>query len=330
MVNVLSAVTRINMRRFIFLLSGGSLFWGINCVAFDGQIRAVGGRTGAEVGLIYTVGTNLMRVQVTGTNPANAIDVVDLVSGQVTLIQPMNNTFLRFTPGAQNANGLPPGIGPRSRHGDPGARPQPPRPPAGIGPTNMPGMPPPGGLSPGVGPQAQAGNPTAPPAMPGMPVPPGGLPPGVGPQAHSDATPAAPAMPAMPAMPMMAMMPPGGGLELKATGEKTNLLNYVCDRYEIKQNEQTMEIWATGQLPPFQAYLPYQPPGVLPPMIEEQWVRLLAAKKLFPLSAIVRSDAGVERYRFVVQSITPRRLTAAEVRGFEIPEGYVELQPRPF
>lgn len=323
----MSAMMRNSIRRLIFLLSGGSLCWGINCVAFDGQIRAYGGRTGAEVGLIYTVGTNLMRVQVTGTNSANAIDVVDLVSGQVTLIQPMNNTFLRFAPGAQNANGLPPGIGPRSRHGDPGAGAQPPRPSAGIGPTNMPGLPPSGGLPPGVGPQAQAGNPTAAPAMPGMPALPGGLPPGIGPQAHADAT---AAVPAMPAMPMMAMMPPGGGLELKAKGEKTNLLNYACDRYEIRQNEQTMEIWATSQLPPFQAYLAFQPPGVLPPMIEEQWARLVAAKKLFPLSAIMRSDAGVERYRFVVQSITPRLLTPAEVRGFEIPDGYVELQPRPF
>ena len=183
---------------------------------------------------------------------------------------------------------------------------------------------PPGGLPPGIGPQARAGNTPSAPNTPAMPMPPGGLPPGVGPQAHADAA------PAMPAMPPMHMMPPGGGLELKATGETTNLLNYPCARYEIKQNDQTMVIWATDQLLPFQMYLPAEPHRFAPPMIEEQWAGLVTAKKVFPLSAILTRENGVEVYRFEVQSIAPGKLTKEEARGFQPPEGCVELQARPF
>jgi hypothetical protein len=126
------------------------------------------------------------------------------------------------------------------------------------------------------------------------------------------------------------MIPPGGGLELKATGQGTNLSNYPCSRYEIKQNDQIMEIWATDQLFPFQPYLPTEPHRFVAPTIEEQWAGLVAIKRLFPLSAVLRAENGVERYRFEVLSISPRPLTAAEMKGFQPPEGYVELQPRPF
>ena len=132
-------------------------------------------------------------------------------------------------------------------------------------------------------------------------------------------------------MPAMPMMPPEKlDFELKATGGKTNLFNYPCQRYEIRQNEQTMEIWATDQLPPFQVYLPTEPHRLGPPIIEEQWGRLVAAQKLFPLSTVLRLEGGPERYRFEVRSITPRRLTKEEAAGFQPPEGYVELELRPF
>jgi hypothetical protein len=286
-------------------------------VAFEGHIHAVEGRAG--VPLLYTVGTNYLRVEMTDTNFPNAIDVVDLKSGQITLIQPMNRTFVRFKPGAQNTSGLPSGfpagpgglpagIGPRTEPGNPTGPPAMPAPPPGIGPTNFPGM-------------------------PAMPMPPGGLPPGIGPQAQAPTAPGAPAMPqslGMGSMPAMPMLPPGGGLELKATGESTNLCGYTCERYEIKGRGETMEIWATDRLVPFQVYLPNQPPRFGPPMIEQQWSALLSAKKLFPLSAILRMGNGVERYRFEVQSITPGKLTKEEVRGFQPPEGYVEIPARPF
>lgn len=300
--------------------------------AFEGSIRAVGGPAGAPADLLYTVGTNFMRVEMTATNFPHAIDVVDLRSGEITLIQPLNDTFVRFTPGAPRAF-VPP---PHAHHPGGGAQVQAPsRPLVGIGPTNfagMPGMPvPPNGLPPGIGPQAHANNPpsvSARPSMPEMPMPPGGLPPGSRPQAHPQAMLSRPAMPAMSAM---SMPPPGEiHLKLKATDETTNLFNYPCRRYEITCRGQIMEIWATDQLLPFQVYLSTEPHRLGPPILEERWGRLLATKKLFPLKAVLRMESGPERYRFEVRSITPRKLTAHETASFEPPAGYVELQPRLF
>jgi hypothetical protein len=267
---------------------------------FAGSISAVEGRPGAMAGLIYTVGTNFLRIAQTETNYPSPIDVVDLSSGRITLIQPMNNTFVRFTPGIQPP---PP---PHAYHPPVGAEPPLPLAPAGIGPTNFSGMP----------------------NMPNMPPPPAGLPPGIGPQSQGANVLPMPA--AAPMVPMPARMPPGAGLELRATGATTNLFGYSCEQYEIARGDQFMEIWATGQLPPFQNYLATQPHRFAPPMIEEQWAGLVTAKKLFPLSAVLQTREGVEQYRFEVQSVTPHGLTTAETDGFEPPKSYVELQPHPF
>jgi len=258
-------------------------------------------------GVLYTVGTNEVRIAQTQTNYPSPIDVVDLSSGQITLIQPMNNTFVRFTPGIQPP---PP---PHAYHPPVDAQAEPPPAPAGIGPANFPGMPP----------------------RPNMPLPPDGLPPGIGPQAQAGNVPAMPvpgspaAVPQMPDMPRMPV-PPGAGLELRATGATTNLFGYPCEQYEIARGDQVMDIWATEQLLAFQGYLATQPRRFAPPMIEEQWARLVRAKKIFPLSAVLQTREGVEQYRFAVQSITPHQLTTAERNGFDPPENYVELQPRPF
>lgn len=306
-----------------------------SAATFEGRISAVSARGGPPVPLLYTIGTNFLRVEMTDTNWPNAIDLLDRDSGQMTLVYPHNGTFVRLRTAANNSSGappgfptppggLPPGIGPQSRSAAPVApampvQPQMPGPPQnlppGIGPTNRPGMP----------------------GMPAMPAPPGGFPPGLGPQAQAPAPPSRPTMPIMPAMPgnsgmrrmpVMPMMP--DGLELQATGEKSTLLGYPCERYEIKQRADTMEIWATDQLLPFQPYLPAEPPGFGPPMIEEQWSKVVTVKKLFPLRASLRAENGVERYRFEVQSITPAKLTENDYKGFQPPEGYVEVQPRPF
>jgi hypothetical protein len=133
-------------------------------------------------------------------------------------------------------------------------------------------------------------------------------------------------MPAMPTMPMM----PAEKMELKATGEKTNLLGYACEKFEIKQRSETMEIWATDGLLPFQNYVRNQPPRFGPRTIEEQWAGLVTAKKLFPLRASLHFENGAEQYRFEVQSITPQKLTEEDLKLFLPPDGYFEIQPLPF
>ena len=117
-------------------------------------------------------------------------------------------------------------------------------------------------------------------------------------------------------------------LELNATDEKTNLLGFVCERYEINQRGETMVIWATDQLFPFQNYLRNPTPRFGPRMIEEQWAGLLADKKLFPLLAILKSSTGAERLRFKVQSVTPGRIT--DETRFQPPPDYQEVQPLRF
>ena len=136
-------------------------------------------------------------------------------------------------------------------------------------------------------------------------------------------------MPAMPAMPMMTP-PMMEKTELHATGQKTNLLGCACERYEIRQRNQTMEIWATDELFPFQPYLQNQLPGFSPRTIEEQWSGLLRAKKLFPLLAILKFENGIERFRFEVKSVTPRKLMDDDAKLFQPPTNYTEIQSLPF
>ena len=133
-------------------------------------------------------------------------------------------------------------------------------------------------------------------------------------------------------MPAMPMMPPPmmERMELHDTGQKTNLLGYVCEQYEIKQRGETMEIWATDQLFPFQPYVQNQPHRFGPRMIEEQWPELVTAKKLFPLLATLKFDNRAERFRFEVQSITPQKLTDEDEQLFQPPTNYFEIQPLPF
>jgi hypothetical protein len=268
--------------------------------AFEGRINAVTTRGGQADALLYTVGTNSLRVERTAANWPNPVDILDRNSGQLTLLFPNNRSFLRLQPAADAANSPVPGA---------------------------PEMPmPPGSLPPGAGSQTQTtpAMPTVPPrrAMPNMLA----LPPGVGP--HASAAPGASAMPAMP-MPIMPM-PMMGKMELHDTGQKTNILAFVCEQYEIKQRGETMQIWATDQLFPFQPYLQNQPHRLGPRMVEEQWGEALKAKKLFPLLAVLKFDNGMERFRFGVTSITPQKLTDEDASLFQPPTNYFEIQPLPF
>jgi hypothetical protein len=179
---------------------------------------------------------------------------------------------------------------------------------------------------------APGGN-NSPAKMPGIPARPNmpGLPPGIGPQASGStpgATGFAAGAPQPPSMPMMPM--PGEALELKATGEKTNLLGFACEKFEIKKRGEVMEIWATDKLLPFRAWLQNQPPRFGPRLIEEQWSELVKARKLFPLLASLKFENGPERLRFEVKTITPEKIEDPDGQFFQPPADYHELDPLPF
>jgi hypothetical protein len=323
---------------------------------FEGRIQATITRGGQTSGLLYLVGTNQLRIEKTDTNWPHARNVVDLQTGALTLLFPHNRSFVRLKPVAAGVSpaseggilppGFPPGLPPAGRRPNafpPGGTPG--LPAAGtaaattIGPTNLPGAPapppmpqmpnlpaPPAGMPPGVGPQ--------PGATPGMSAGPGaapGMPPGIGPQPGTmPGMGAGPGMPpGMPAMPPMPMMP---GMmekaELKAIGQKTNLLGYACERFELKQRGETLEVWATDQLFPFVAYQQNQPHRFGPRMVEEQWPELLKARRLFPLLVTLRFEKGPERYRFEVTAIKPEKI--ADPALFQPPPDYREIEPLPF
>src|SRR5271165_6910868 len=96
--------------------------------AFEGGINVVmiqGNETNA---LLYTVGTDSLRVELTATNWPNPVDILDRKSGALTLLFPNNRSFVHLMPATDAATstvpgtpdmpmppgGLPPGIGPQS------------------------------------------------------------------------------------------------------------------------------------------------------------------------------------------------------------------------
>jgi Domain of unknown function (DUF4412) len=262
--------------------------------AFEGKITTSVTRGGQTQTLLYTVGTNQLRIECQETDRPYPCDIFDLSSGQLTVLFPNNRSFVRLPSAGENASPTPPRF------------PQMPPPPGGmpaqIGPTNVPGIP----NMPAVPPR---------PGIPQMPVS-GGM----------------PAMPMMPPMPMERA-------ELKAMNDTTNILGYACTRYVLEQRGETMEIWATDKLLPFQPYMQNQPHRFGPHMIEEQWGELLKAKKLFPLLAALRFEvpagpgnvappAGPDRMRFEVKAITPDKITDETL--FQPPPDYQEIQPLPF
>jgi hypothetical protein len=130
----------------------------------------------------------------------------------------------------------------------------------------------------------------------------------------------------MPTMPV----PPSEKAEFKATSETTNILGFACIRYELKQRGETLEVWATDKLLPFQPYMRNQPSRFGPRMIEEQWPKLLTERKLFPLLVSLHYDSGAERLRFEVKSITPEKIADPDGKLFQPPTDYHEMQPLPF
>lgn len=286
-----------NHKTLIAAVVVSAFFISHSALGFEGRIYAVIRQGDQTTPLLYTVGTNFLRIEVTDDARPHPVDIFNLTSGGLTLLFPHNRSFVVLPSAAANPSTPAPGV-PTMRNGVPtmpmpaGIGPQTSSPPElanHIGPTNLPGMP----------------------AMPQRPNLPQMLMGG-----------------GMPAMPMMT--PPQEKIELQATDETTNLLGYNCTLYELKQRGETMQIWAADQLIPFQDYVRNQPHRFGPRMMEEQWGGLLKAKKLFPLLATLKFDNGVERYRFEVTSVTAEKLTVADAKLFHPPANYFEVRPLPF
>ena len=119
-------------------------------------------------------------------------------------------------------------------------------------------------------------------------------------------------------------------IELQPTGKNEKILGYDCAEYEIKTRGESMAIWATSELFSFWPYQRNQPEHLGPRMLTEQWPDLLAAKKLFPLRAVGKSDGGAENYRAEVKSITPEKAREDKGKLFEPPADYTEIQALAF
>jgi hypothetical protein len=277
-------------------------------LAFEGQISATLARGGESQSFLYTAATTRLRVENTATDRPHPWNVLNRQTGELILCFPHNRTFVRLKPPAKDESTATAGF-PATPVMPQSGGVQLPVPamsslPVNLGPTNLAGVPP-------MPPM---------PRMPQMPAAAG--------------TPAA-----LLAGPMM-MPPPMQQLNLTASGDHTNWLGLACQKYELKQGGEVMEIWATDQLPAFQPYLPSQPPRIGPRAIEDQWGLWLKARKLFPLLAVLRSEgrspaaAGSaaaqarERLRFEVRSIIPAATGDDSV--FQPPPDYREIQPTPF
>ena len=271
----------------------------LSTFAFEGRIAATMTQGTETRSFLYTAGADHLRIERTETNWPHPVNIASLNSDELALIYPHNRSFVQLRStnqtdqSAVSPYGVPlPKSSPRSSPAvpiTPSVRPA-------IGPTNFPGMP-------------------APPPVPTIPLPLSNF----GPQARI--SPGAMPTTAMPMIPAAEALP----AELKATGETTNILGYSCSRFEAKQRGETVEIWATDKLLPFQPWLQNQPRRFGPRMLEEQWGEVLKAKKLFPLRAVLKFENGPERFRFEVQSVTPEKIKKDdESKLFQPPPDYRE------
>lgn len=114
------------MKAYLFIaLVVWSLVVGRSAAAFEGRVTAAITRDGQATPLLYTAGTNDLRVEVTAADRPNPVNLLDLPSGEMTLLFPNNRSFVRLKAATENSATPPPGA---------------PAPP-GVGPANLPGMP---------------------------------------------------------------------------------------------------------------------------------------------------------------------------------------------
>jgi hypothetical protein len=77
--------------------------------AFEGRIAASLTRGGDVQPLLYTVGANYLRVEQTRTDQPHPRDIVNLKTGELTLVFPHNRSFMRLKNGGDSGNARPPG-----------------------------------------------------------------------------------------------------------------------------------------------------------------------------------------------------------------------------
>lgn len=264
---------------------------------FTGRIAATYKVGGFSRSLLFTYGTNALRAEIAGSSAPNPIDIFSLAGARTIIAFPANRSFVRLNP----SNRTPQLTAPMNHSPAMAPSMNIPQGSQVIGPTNLPGTP-------------KAPKRPAMPSVPKMPVMPARSPAGM--------------MGSMPAMPPMPMA--GETWTLKATGKTTNLLGYACEKYELKQRGEAMEIWATRQLPAFHNWQPNQRPRFGPRMLEDQWGKLIRAKHLFPLLAVLKLPNGAERFRFEVKKITPQNPKKQNPALFQPPANYHEIRPLPF
>lgn len=270
------------------LLPASSLF------GFEGRIAVVTTQRGQASSLLYTAGTNELRIEKTGTDWPYPRDLVNLQSGDIILLFPNNRSFVRLKQDSENVSSTPPGV---------------PATPPGVGPTNLPGMP----------------------AMPPMPYLPGlrQMPPGMGAGMPGGML----AMPMMPPpmMDKMELTATDDSTNLLGYTCRKYVIKQRGEVMEIWATDKLFPFQAYRQNPPhrFGLRMIEEQWGDL--LKARELFPLLAVLRIEvspgPAGA-APAPAVAERLRFEVRSVTPEKIT--DDTQFQPPPDYREIRPLPF
>src|ERR1017187_6569665 len=77
---------------------------------FEGSIHAAMTRGSQSDVLLYTVGTNFLRVEMTATNWPNPVDILDRNSGELTLLFPNNRSYVHLKSATDAVTAPTPGV----------------------------------------------------------------------------------------------------------------------------------------------------------------------------------------------------------------------------
>jgi len=123
------------MKTKTLITAVSSFFLLHSALAFEGRITAALTRGGQATPLLYTAGTNCLRVEVAASDRPNPVDLLDWPSGEMTLLFPNNRSFVRLKVAPEDASSAPPGFPPIPQ------KPAMPNIPVGGGMPAMPPMP---------------------------------------------------------------------------------------------------------------------------------------------------------------------------------------------